>query len=167
MWFILLCWDKTARLYRALSSFLLFLTFSVCLIRPREHHLLVSAGTRRTPCAVVVGPRLTTSRSLHVASADTLRSARESVCITYSVLIFSLCSKSWVVLLRKVCTQKKKQCLSWSVFVGILSAYRRFRGKDKLVYVCFVDNWSAKAKRRSTTGTGRLRHLKVVYRRFR
>lgn len=31
----------------------------------------------------------------------------------------------------------------------------------------FVDNWSAKAKRRNTTGTGRLRHLKVVYRRFR
>uniref|UniRef100_A0A8C6U9P2 Ribosomal protein L37 n=1 Tax=Neogobius melanostomus TaxID=47308 RepID=A0A8C6U9P2_9GOBI len=29
------------------------------------------------------------------------------------------------------------------------------------------NNWSAKAKRRNTTGTGRLRHLKVVYRRFR
>ncbi|GLD71502.1 60S ribosomal protein L37 [Lates japonicus] len=28
-------------------------------------------------------------------------------------------------------------------------------------------NWSAKAKRRNTTGTGRLRHLKVVYRRSR
>uniref|UniRef100_A0AAZ3QYB4 Ribosomal protein L37 n=2 Tax=Oncorhynchus TaxID=8016 RepID=A0AAZ3QYB4_ONCTS len=28
-------------------------------------------------------------------------------------------------------------------------------------------NWSAKAKRRSTTGTGRIRHLRVVYRRFR
>ncbi|CAL8326441.1 unnamed protein product [Boreogadus saida] len=28
-------------------------------------------------------------------------------------------------------------------------------------------NWSAKAKRRNTTGTGRLRHLKTVYRRFR
>ncbi|KAG7481429.1 hypothetical protein MATL_G00066710 [Megalops atlanticus] len=28
-------------------------------------------------------------------------------------------------------------------------------------------NWSAKAKRRSTTGTGRMRHLKVVFRRFR
>ncbi|XP_038655821.1 60S ribosomal protein L37 [Scyliorhinus canicula] len=28
-------------------------------------------------------------------------------------------------------------------------------------------NWSAKAKRRNTTGTGRMRHLKVVYRRFR
>ncbi|KAE8636419.1 hypothetical protein XENTR_v10002986 [Xenopus tropicalis] len=27
-------------------------------------------------------------------------------------------------------------------------------------------NWSAKAKRRNTTGTGRMRHLKVVYRRF-
>uniref|UniRef100_A0A287CU29 Ribosomal protein L37 n=1 Tax=Ictidomys tridecemlineatus TaxID=43179 RepID=A0A287CU29_ICTTR len=29
------------------------------------------------------------------------------------------------------------------------------------------DNWSAKAKRRNTTGTGRMRHLKIVYRRFR
>uniref|UniRef100_A0A8I5N0Z3 Large ribosomal subunit protein eL37 n=1 Tax=Papio anubis TaxID=9555 RepID=A0A8I5N0Z3_PAPAN len=28
-------------------------------------------------------------------------------------------------------------------------------------------NWSAKAKRRNTTGTGRMRHLKIVYRRFR
>uniref|UniRef100_A0A2K6PI93 Large ribosomal subunit protein eL37 n=1 Tax=Rhinopithecus roxellana TaxID=61622 RepID=A0A2K6PI93_RHIRO len=27
-------------------------------------------------------------------------------------------------------------------------------------------NWSAKAKRRNTTGTGRMRHLKIVYRRF-
>uniref|UniRef100_A0A8C8FVK9 Large ribosomal subunit protein eL37 n=1 Tax=Oncorhynchus tshawytscha TaxID=74940 RepID=A0A8C8FVK9_ONCTS len=28
-------------------------------------------------------------------------------------------------------------------------------------------NWSAKAKRRNTTGSGRIRHLRVVYRRFR
>ncbi|NXQ32747.1 RL37 protein, partial [Alaudala cheleensis] len=28
-------------------------------------------------------------------------------------------------------------------------------------------NWSTKAKRRNTTGTGRMRHLKRVYRRFR
>ncbi|XP_006897201.1 PREDICTED: 60S ribosomal protein L37-like [Elephantulus edwardii] len=28
-------------------------------------------------------------------------------------------------------------------------------------------NWSAKAKRRNTTGTGRMRHLKIVYHRFR
>ena len=27
-------------------------------------------------------------------------------------------------------------------------------------------NWSEKAKRRMTTGTGRMRHLKVVHRRF-
>ncbi|XP_053456311.1 60S ribosomal protein L37-like [Nycticebus coucang] len=27
--------------------------------------------------------------------------------------------------------------------------------------------WSAKAKRRNTTGTGQMRHLKIVYRRFR
>ncbi|XP_051055705.1 60S ribosomal protein L37-like [Phodopus roborovskii] len=27
-------------------------------------------------------------------------------------------------------------------------------------------NWSATAKRRNTTGTGRMRHLKTVYRRF-
>lgn len=32
---------------------------------------------------------------------------------------------------------------------------------------CVLDNWSAKAKRRNTTGTGRMRHLKRVYRRFR
>ncbi|XP_060981620.1 large ribosomal subunit protein eL37-like [Dama dama] len=28
-------------------------------------------------------------------------------------------------------------------------------------------NWSAKAKRQNTTGTGRMRDLKIVYRRFR
>ncbi|XP_049626485.1 60S ribosomal protein L37-like [Suncus etruscus] len=28
-------------------------------------------------------------------------------------------------------------------------------------------NWSAKVKRRNTTGTGRMRHLKIAYRRFR
>ncbi|XP_028720948.1 60S ribosomal protein L37-like [Peromyscus leucopus] len=28
-------------------------------------------------------------------------------------------------------------------------------------------NWNAKAKRRNTTGTGQMRHLKIVYRRFR
>ncbi|KAK2109415.1 hypothetical protein P7K49_009161 [Saguinus oedipus] len=28
-------------------------------------------------------------------------------------------------------------------------------------------NWSAKAERRNTTGTGRMRHLEIVYRRFR
>ncbi|RWS21592.1 60S ribosomal protein L37-like protein [Leptotrombidium deliense] len=27
-------------------------------------------------------------------------------------------------------------------------------------------NWSEKAKRRKTTGTGRMRHLKIVHRRF-
>lgn len=31
----------------------------------------------------------------------------------------------------------------------------------------FTDNWSEKAKRRKTTGTGRCRYLKVVRRRFR
>lgn len=30
----------------------------------------------------------------------------------------------------------------------------------------FADNWSAKAKRRKTTGTGRMRYLKHVSRRF-
>lgn len=29
-----------------------------------------------------------------------------------------------------------------------------------------ADNWSVKAIRRKTTGTGRMRHLKVVHRRF-
>ncbi len=34
-------------------------------------------------------------------------------------------------------------------------------------FFCLSDNWSVKAKRRKTTGTGRLRHLRKVYRRFR
>lgn len=51
------------------------LTFS----RLRGHHLSVNAGTRRTPCAVVAGPRPITCRSPPVASVATPRSARESV----------------------------------------------------------------------------------------
>jgi len=31
---------------------------------------------------------------------------------------------------------------------------------------CFADNWSVKAIGRKTTGTGRMRHLKLVQRRF-
>lgn len=31
---------------------------------------------------------------------------------------------------------------------------------------CSADNWSEKAKRRKTTGTGRMRYLKTVNRRF-
>lgn len=160
LWFILLCWDKTAQSNQAFNSFVHFLTLAVisCLVRPREHHLLVSAGTRRTPCAVVVGPRLTTSRSPHVASAGTLRSARESVSIPLLVLNFSFIS-----LWTDCCCG---QCLwIWCLLMEL----RMCRKKTVLwcTCLCFVDNWSAKAKRRSTTGTGRLRHLKVVYRRFR
>ena len=33
--------------------------------------------------------------------------------------------------------------------------------------ILFLDNWGSKAKRRKTTGTGRMRHLKIVHRRFR
>lgn len=92
-------WEVIER-WTALCTFWPYLLFHcfLFLVRPREHHLLVSAGTRRTLCAVVVGPRLTTSRSPHVASAGTLRSARESVCIPFLVLYFSLCSVSWGVL---------------------------------------------------------------------
>ena len=34
------------------------------------------------------------------------------------------------------------------------------------IYFTFTVNWSMKAKRRHTTGTGRMRHLKLVNRRF-
>ena len=36
-----------------------------------------------------------------------------------------------------------------------------------IMVVCVTVNWSEKSKRRRTTGTGRMRHLKVVFRRFR
>nr|XP_035924356.1 60S ribosomal protein L37 isoform X1 [Halichoerus grypus] len=50
---------------------------------------------------------------------------------------------------------KRKRKCKWNVFRADC-----VRGWDG-------DNWSAKAKRRNTTGTGRMRHLKIVYRRFR
>ncbi|XP_034854884.1 large ribosomal subunit protein eL37 isoform X1 [Mirounga angustirostris] len=50
---------------------------------------------------------------------------------------------------------KRKRKCKWTVFRA--DCVRCWDG----------DNWSAKAKRRNTTGTGRMRHLKIVYRRFR
>lgn len=40
----------------------------------------------------------------------------------------------------------------------------------RILFISFffpADNWSVKAQRRKTTGTGRLRHLKIVRRKFR
>lgn len=34
------------------------------------------------------------------------------------------------------------------------------------MHSCYIDNWSEKAKRRKTTGTGRMSYLKQVHRRF-
>jgi len=36
----------------------------------------------------------------------------------------------------------------------------------RFIFDNFTDNWSVKAKRRKTTGTGRMRHLKIVRRKF-
>lgn len=36
-----------------------------------------------------------------------------------------------------------------------------------VLFSVYSDNWSVKAKRRRTTGTGRMRFLRKVYRRFR
>lgn len=84
LWFILLCWDKTLNYWTVVKSsgrlvFIVTDLLSSHLRRRRGHHLSVSAGTRRTPCAVVVGPRPTTCRSPPAASVATPRSARESV----------------------------------------------------------------------------------------
>lgn len=38
------------------------------------------------------------------------------------------------------------------------------RTPTKLMF--FLDNWSVKAQRRRTTGTGRMKHLKIIQRRF-
>lgn len=35
-----------------------------------------------------------------------------------------------------------------------------------IICSCVTDNWSEKGQRRKTTGTGRMRHLKIVRRRF-
>ena len=43
----------------------------------------------------------------------------------------------------------------------------RFRLKIKFDIHIISDNWSVKAKRRKTTGTGRTRYLKTVHRVFR
>jgi hypothetical protein len=54
-------------------------------------------------------------------------------------------------------------------YVGVFVLY----GCVCVMWVCltflivlFTDNWSVKAQRRKTTGTGRMRHLKIVRRRF-
>ena len=42
----------------------------------------------------------------------------------------------------------------------------RMLGGRKLLTPCCADNWGEKAKRRKTDGTGRMRYLKDVSRRF-
>ncbi|CAJ0850997.1 3613_t:CDS:2, partial [Entrophospora sp. SA101] len=49
--------------------------------------------------------------------------------------------------------------------VAFLSYHYYKKKKFKNVYLT-PDNWSEKAKRRKTTGTGRMRYLKLVNRRF-
>lgn len=57
-----------------------FVQTNVCVcFRRKEHPPLASGATRRTLCAVDVGPRPTTSRSPPVGNVDILLSARESV----------------------------------------------------------------------------------------
>ncbi|KAG8302888.1 60S ribosomal protein L37 [Homalodisca vitripennis] len=48
-------------------------------------------------------------------------------------------------------------------------AARHFAARTRAVIfkIDTNDNWSVKAQRRKTTGTGRMRHLKIVRRRFR
>lgn len=55
-------------------------------------------------------------------------------------------------------------CMFWGP--GDTALFMNLCFKCMIVFVS-LDNWSAKAKRRSTTGTGRMRHMKVVFRRFR
>lgn len=144
------------------------------LLRRREHHLSVSAGTRRTPCAVVAGPKLTIFRNPPVASVATLRNARESVS-SHIKRVGCVWSVNWERDLGGCSGQFTKSVVGATVLVDlfifnwllvqILAWQRKFPSLSD--WFSSVDNWSAKAKRRNTTGTGRLRHLKVVYRRFR
>jgi len=39
-------------------------------------------------------------------------------------------------------------------------------GVAELMLICMIDNWGEKAKRRKTTGTGRMRYMKGVPRMF-
>lgn len=158
--------------YVFVSCFFVTLDFSP--LRPREHHLLVSAGTRRTPCAVAVAPKLTTCRSPPAASVATLRSARESVNVSVfslqgTVLSFKLFHWQETEGFKVIARTKMSGSF---ISLQLQNNSRMMFGSVDATVPCFhniyfADNWSAKAKRRNTTGTGRLRHLKVVYRRFR
>lgn len=65
------------------------------------------------------------------------------------VLILKLNSFKWKEALCHCCYLPKKWLISsWNIVFYVLV------------------NWSIKAKRRKTTGTGRMRHLKVLHRRF-
>ncbi|CAL1293069.1 unnamed protein product [Larinioides sclopetarius] len=50
---------------------------------------------------------------------------------------------------------------------GTSSFGKRRNKTHTLCRRCGRNNWSVKGKRRKTTGTGRLRHLRNVWRRFR
>ena len=65
---------------------------------------------------------------------------------------------------------RDEPCIFSVCFRGVSSQHARktnsLRNADGVAVNMIIDNWSAKAKRRRTDGTGRMRHLKGVSRRF-
>lgn len=117
------------------------------LFRRKVRQVLENATIRHIHCVDDVVVHLITFRSHFVHIADTRRPKSGHVSIWLSLTNANR-------FLKKRKNLNSKSDISY-LFLILLKIWK------------FADNWSEKAKRRKTTGTGRCRYLKIVRRRFR
>jgi len=114
--------------------------------RRKVHLASVSDVIRRIHCAGDADVALITSRSLNV----------HSVAIQLRKCVHVSCCRATYIYIEDRLLYLFKYHRTFNINLEILI---RFIFDD-------TDNWSVKAKRRKTTGTGRMRHLKIVRRKF-
>ena len=156
----------------------------------REHNHLVNVMLNRTVCAVAAEKDHGTCKRnavLHVAtqhqkldhvSHKSMLKTLENLNEWPTSLFFFINLKLkliWMIYFE-LCTKRM-----WNIFFSLPVTSFKFNfclhietilGSYKRVYLIFgkqlfkIDNWSHKAIRRRTTGTGRMRYLKTLPRRF-
>lgn len=172
-----------------IHSNLTHISFSSSIYRRRELQVLVSVITRHTRCVAVVAAHRTTSKSQYAPSVDIQLkrcdhvsswikpSEKNCLCLWRCILTYPL------VCVSSNTRQSNRKLPSLFSHLHEIIFYEIPYILFAIISKCdmsrfwsiwlirsfflFTDNWSEKAKRRKTTGTGRCRYLKIVRRRFR
>ncbi|CAK7356695.1 unnamed protein product [Dovyalis caffra] len=138
----------------------------------REQGVLVRGGTRPTPSALGVGAVAFTSRRAVAPPVLSPLPARGNYgCATPSSVNSSKDSIR-CLLLAPSKDSSPLACLligvgySWMIYVYKVPVYEYLDNCDLRPFSFLIYNWSEKAIRRKTTGTGRMRYLRNVPRRF-